>query len=69
MGSRFENFLEEEGILAQVKEVTIKRGLAYQDDLEKLIKTVMSIPHKHHIYQFGEYSTEVYLLEDEYSNE
>ena len=30
MGSRFEDFLEEEGILAQVDEVAIKRGLAYQ---------------------------------------
>ncbi len=41
--------------------------LITDDDLEKLIKTVMSIPHKHHLYQFGEGSTEVYLLEDEYS--
>jgi len=46
LGSNFDNFLEEEGILAEVEAVAIKRVIAYQIaelmQEKKLTKTVMA---------------------------
>ena len=46
LGSNFDNFLEEEGLLAEVEAVAIKRVIAYQIaelmQEKKLTKTVMA---------------------------